>query len=71
MSPAAKRPASVAVTRQEHNAADFDEVPEPPAVVGPWTFAMKGMFPPPRPWTGGSKTYASGNTTGGGLGYNI
>ena len=35
--------------------AEEDDVPEPPAVVGPWTFPMKGMFPPPRPWHGGHK----------------
>jgi WAS/WASL-interacting protein len=30
-------------------------VPEPPAVVGSWTFPMKGMFPPPRPFNNGPK----------------
>jgi hypothetical protein len=30
-------------------------IPEPPAVVGSWTFPMKGMFPPPRPFTSGTK----------------
>ncbi|KAL7422508.1 hypothetical protein Q5752_003156 [Cryptotrichosporon argae] len=48
---------------------DDEDVPEPPAVVGSWTFPMKGMFPPPRPWTGGRKTYANGRTSGGGVGF--
>jgi len=64
------RPASMAITR-DINGHDDAEAPEPPAVVGNWTFAMKGMFPPPRPWTGGRKTYASGNETGGGVGYRV
>lgn len=46
-----------------------DQVPEPPAVVGSWTFPMKGMFPAPRPWSGGRKTYVSGNMQGGGIGF--
>lgn len=50
---------------------DDGGVPEPPATVGNWTFAMKGMFPAPRPWNGGHKTYASGNETGGGIGYKV
>lgn len=44
-------------------------VPEPPAVVGSWTFPMKGMFPAPRPFVAGHKTYASGAATGAGKGF--
>jgi len=34
---------------------DDEDIPEPPAVVGTWTFPMQGMFPAPRPWSGGNK----------------
>lgn len=67
LSPAARNRAA-SVGGQAANGND-DDGPEPPAVVGQWTFAMKGMFPTPRPWNGSHKTYASGNTTGAGIGF--
>lgn len=57
-----------------HNDGDDDDdeedgVAEPPAIVGSWTFPMKGMFPAPRPFRDGRKTYGSGRATGGGVGF--